>query len=199
MRVPRLGEDALTVGRVLVGDGVPDRAELPGDEFAESVTAHRCGGQAEPELRGDVLDRVVVGGCGEVVAFVDDDLTVPVGELRDVVAPGQRGQHRDVHHTTELASTRADLSGADAQELFDAGAPLFGQDFAVDEYQRGGGAFGDHGAGDDGLARTGWGDEHTVVMREQGADRGGLSGLQVRAEADVDFVAGVAYVGDRQA
>ena len=59
--------------------GVPDGSELPGDEFAESVTPGRGGGEAEPELRGDAFDRVVVRGGREVVALVDDDVPVAAG------------------------------------------------------------------------------------------------------------------------
>jgi hypothetical protein len=74
----------------------------------------------------------------------------------------------------------ADLPGSDAEKLFDAGAPLFGQGLAVDEHQGRGGAFGDHRAGHHRFARSGRGDEHTVVVREQRADRGPLSRVQFR-------------------
>ena len=113
-----------------------DGAELPGDQFAESVPARRCGGESEPELRADLLDGVVVGGGREVVALVHDDLPVPAREFGDVVASGQGGQHGDVHDSGESAPAAADLSGTDVQELFDAGAPLFGQGFAVDDDER---------------------------------------------------------------
>ena len=63
----------------LVGHGVPDGSELPGDEFAEAVAAGGGGGEAEPELRGDPFDRVVVRGGAEVVALVDDDVPVAPG------------------------------------------------------------------------------------------------------------------------
>jgi hypothetical protein len=56
-----------------------------------------------------------------------------VGEFGDVVASGQGGQHGNVDHSGEFMSAAADLSGSDVQELFDTGAPLFGQGFAVDE------------------------------------------------------------------
>src|SRR5262249_52824447 len=136
-------------GRVLavVCDGVPDGSELPGDEFAEPVAPGGCGGEPEPELCADLLDRVVVCGGREVVAFVDDDLPVAGGEFGDVAAFGEGGEHGDVHDAAELAPAAADLSGSDAEELFDPAAPLFGQGLAVDEHQRRAGAFGDHGAG----------------------------------------------------
>jgi hypothetical protein len=52
---------------------------------------------------------------------------IHVGEFGNVIAAGQRRQHRNVHDSAELAPAAADLAGADAEELLDAGAPLFGQ------------------------------------------------------------------------
>jgi hypothetical protein len=82
------GEGAL----FLVRHGVSHGAELPGDELAEAVAAGGCGGEAEPELRGDRFDGVFVRGGAEVVALVDDDVTLVLGERGDVVASGQRWQ-----------------------------------------------------------------------------------------------------------
>ncbi|HET9139398.1 MAG TPA: hypothetical protein VFO68_08535, partial [Actinophytocola sp.] len=61
----------------VVGHGVPHGAELPGDELAEPVASLGCGGQPEPELRGDPFHAVVVRGRAEVVALVDDDVPYP--------------------------------------------------------------------------------------------------------------------------
>src|SRR5215207_7927717 len=108
----------------LVGHRVADGSELPGDELAEAVTPGRCRGEPEPELRADPFDRVLVRGGREMMALVDDDLAVPVGEGGDVVVPGQGGQHRDVDDAAELAPATADLARSDAQELLDSGAPL---------------------------------------------------------------------------
>ena len=88
--------------------------------------------------------------------------------------------------------------GSDAEELLDPRAPLVGEGFAVDEDQGGGAALGDHGAGHDGLAGSGWGDEQPVVVGEQRADRGALPGGEFGGERDVDLLAGVSYVGDGQ-
>jgi len=87
-----------------------------------------------------------------VVAFVDDDVPVACGEVGDVVAAGQGGQHRDVDGAGGFSSAAAELPGADAQELFDPGTPLLGEGFPVDEDQGRGGPFGDDCAGDDGLS-----------------------------------------------
>jgi hypothetical protein len=58
-----------------------------------------------------------------VVAFIDDDVPVCAGEIGDVVASGQGGQHRNIDDAAEFASAAADLAGSDAQEVFDAGTP----------------------------------------------------------------------------
>ncbi len=63
----------------LLGEGVADRSELPGDEFAEAVAAGGGGGQPEPELGTDPLDGMVVGRRRKMVAFVDDDMPVAAG------------------------------------------------------------------------------------------------------------------------
>jgi hypothetical protein len=99
---------------------VPDGAELPGDELAESVTPGGCCGEAKPELRGDPFDRVLVCGRCQVVTLVDDYVPIPLGERGDVVASGQGGQQHDIHGAGEFAPAAAELAGPDAEELFDA-------------------------------------------------------------------------------
>ena len=119
--------------------------------------------------------------AAEVVALVDDDVPVPVGERRRCrrVWPARAACAMSTT-AGELAPAAAELAGPDAQELFDPGAPLFGEGFAVDEHQGGGAAFGDHGAGHDRLPGSGRGDEHTVVVGEHRTDRGALPGGRVR-------------------
>jgi hypothetical protein len=134
---------------------------------------------------------VLVRRGTEVVAFVDDDVPVPLGQGGDVVAPREGGQQRDVHRAGEFASAAAELTGLDSEELLDAGAPLVGEGFAVDENQGGGVAFGDHGAGHDGLAGAGWGDQDPVVVGEECADRVGLLAGEFGGERGVDLGPGV--------
>jgi hypothetical protein len=143
----------------LVGHGVPHGTELPGDELPEAVAPGGGGGEAEPELRGDRLDGVLVGGGAEVMTLVDDDVPVIVGEGGDVVASGQRRKQRDVDGAGELAPAAAELAGLEAEELRDTHAPLVGEGFAVDEDQGRCTAFGDHGAAHDGLPGAGRGDK----------------------------------------
>lgn len=170
----------------LVGEGVADGSELPGDEFAEPVAAGGRGGQPEPELRADPLDGVVVRGRREVMAFVDDDVSIAAGEFSDVIMSGQRGQHGDVHDAGEFAPAAADLAGLDAQQVADLGAPLLGQRLTVDQDQGGGATLGDDRAGHDRLARSGRRDEYAVVVTEHRANCHCLLGPEFGAESDVD-------------
>jgi hypothetical protein len=70
-----------------------------------------------------------------VMAFVDDDVPVSAGQVRDVGPPGQGGQHCDVDNSAELVAAAADLPGADGQELPDPVPPLLGQGLAIDQDQ----------------------------------------------------------------
>jgi hypothetical protein len=75
---------------------------------------------------------------------------------------------------------------------------LLGQGFPVDEHERRGGTLGDHCAGHDRLARSWRCHEHTVVVREHGADRAALPAGEVCRQRDLDFSTRIAYVRDVQ-
>jgi len=80
------GRPAGAQKRVLAGcvagecDGVPDRSHLHSDQVVELVAAVRGGGQPEPALCRDLLDRVLERGGRDVMAFVGDDKAVPGGQ-----------------------------------------------------------------------------------------------------------------------
>jgi Nucleotidyl transferase AbiEii toxin, Type IV TA system len=112
---------------------------------------------------------------------------------------GEGWEHGDVHDAGELASPAPDLARLDAEEVGQLIAPLLGQDLSVDEDQGGGSAFGDDGAGHDGLAGSGWRDQYAIVVREHGAHGGGLVRLEGRGELDVDLVTGVTDVRQGEA
>ena len=57
----------------------------------------------------------------------------------------------------------------------------------------------DDGAGDDGLAGAGWGDEHAEVVAEHGVVCGLLLGLQLRGEFEGVGLAVGTLIGDLQA
>jgi len=64
----KLGD--LPLGCRLGCDGVPDRAELQGNQVVETVTTVWGGGQSEPTASRDLLDDVLEGCRRDVVAKV---------------------------------------------------------------------------------------------------------------------------------
>jgi hypothetical protein len=113
------------------GDGVADRADLHGDEVVELVAPVRSGGQPEPPPGADLPDCVLERGGGDVVALIGDDQPVPGGQLRDVVAAGQRLQRDHVDGAAQPGPAAAELPGLDAEELADPGPPLVRQRLAI--------------------------------------------------------------------
>ena len=81
-----------------------------------------------------------------------------------------------------LRSSAAALAGLDAEQVSDTRAPLVGQGLAVDEHEGRHAAGGDDCAGDDGLAGTGWRDQHAEVVTGQGVVRCVLVGIEARGE-----------------
>src|SRR6266545_6247895 len=70
------------------GDGVSYRAELQRDQIVELVATIGGRGETKPAASGDLLDGVLEGGGGNVVALVHDDQPVATGEILDVSLAG---------------------------------------------------------------------------------------------------------------
>src|SRR6266508_1378531 len=70
------------------GDGVSYRAELLRDQIVELVATIWGRGETKPAAGGDLLDGVLEGGGGDVVALVHDDQPVATGEILDVSLAG---------------------------------------------------------------------------------------------------------------
>ncbi len=115
------------------GDGVSGRADVQADEVVELVASVGGGGKAEPAAGGDLFDGVGERGGRDVVAFVGDDEAVAGGEVGDVGAAGEGLQGEDVDGAAEFRAAAAELAGGDAEEFGDAGSPLVGEGFAVDQ------------------------------------------------------------------
>lgn len=60
-----------------VGDGVPDGADLQGDEVVKLVAPVGGGGQAEPAAGRDLLCRVLEDRGWDVMALVHGDQAIP--------------------------------------------------------------------------------------------------------------------------
>jgi hypothetical protein len=80
---------------------------LHGDQVVKLVAAVRGGGQPEPALCRDLLDRVLERGGRDVMAFVGDDKAVPGGQLWYVVAAGQGLQGDDIDGAAQLGPAAA--------------------------------------------------------------------------------------------
>ena len=183
----------------LLADGVADRAELHPDQVVELVTPIRGGGKTEPAPCGDLPHRVFERGDRNMVALVDDDQAVAGAEIGNVVCAGQALQGGDVDGAGGLGPSAAALAGLDAEQVVDAGPPLVGEGLAVDQHERRHAVGGDQCAGDDGLARAGWRDQHTEVMGSQYVVRGLLIGIEGRCEIECMRLSRAALVGEFQA
>src|SRR5262245_17515738 len=117
-------------GFTVAGNGMPDRADVHGDEVVELVAPVRGGGQAEPAPCRDLPDGVLEGCGWYVVALVRDDQPVAGGEVGDVVAAGQGLQSDDVDGAAQLGAAAAELPGSDAEERGEARSDRYGRDRA---------------------------------------------------------------------
>jgi hypothetical protein len=91
----------------------------------------------------------------DVVALVDDDVTVAGQQLVERLVASQALDHRDVHLACGLAATaadRPDLVCLEIEELVQVLDPLFEQRLAVDEHERRASPGGDQPSGDHCLA-----------------------------------------------
>jgi hypothetical protein len=171
-------------------------AELQADKVVELVASVGGGGQAEPTAGRDLADGVLEGRSGNVVAFIDHDQPVSVGESGKVVASRQCLQGRDVQDTGGLGTPAAALAGPHAEQIVDANAPLVGEGLAVHEHESRHAVGSDDGAGDDGLAGAGRCDQHGEVVAEHGIARCLLLGLQLPGELEGAGLAVASLVGD---
>src|SRR5699024_10787549 len=130
----------------------------------------------------------------EVVTLIDNHMPVPPGQLFDVVASGERRQHRDVDDAGELAPAAADLARGYFEEGLDLLSPLFGERAAVDKNQSGDATLGDDRCGHRRLSRARWGEEHTVLVREHRADGGPLRWSKLSVERRFDLRARIPLI-----
>ncbi len=177
---------------------MPGWAELQADQVVELIATFRGGGEAQPAAGRDLLDRVLERRGGHAVAHVHDDQPVSVGKRGEVVAPGEGLQGGDVDDAGGLGASAAALSGLDAEQVVDAGAPLVGEGLAVYQYQRGHAVVGDDDASDHGLAGAGWGDQYREFVTGDRVVRGLLLRCQACSELEFVRLPGAAFVGDLQ-
>src|SRR5512133_284255 len=198
IRYGRLAGDVDERGFLGVIQSVANRTELPHDKITKAVAPGRRRGESQPELGSDLGDRVLVGRGGHVVALVDDDLSVTTGELCDVITSSERRQHCDVDHAGELLAATAMLTGPNAEEVLELGAPLLGKGLAVHENQGRGSTLRDYRACHDRLASTRWRNQNAIIVREHRADRTCLHCVQLAVEGYIDLSAWIANIAHDQ-
>lgn len=175
---------------------MPDGTELEPDQVIEPIAAVGRGGEPDPVAGWDGADGGLECGGRDVMALVDDDLTVAAQRVGEVSSAGEGLQGCDVDDPRECGASTAELSGLVAEELGDLAAPLVGKRLAVNQHQRRGGALGDDGTGHHRLARPWRPHEKPEVMRKDGIDRLLLLRSQLERWSEVQGVAGGAPVVD---
>ena len=100
-----------------VGEGVAYWAELEADQIIEAVAPVRGGGQPDPVAGGDRTDRGLERGCRDVMALVDDDLTVHAQLVGEVGPAGESLQGGDVDDAGEFGAATAELPWFDTEQV----------------------------------------------------------------------------------
>ena len=125
------------------------------------------------------------------MTFIDDDQAVRGGEFGEVVASGEALDHRDVDDAAGAVAASAepaDLVGSEVEMGDESVLPLFDKGLAVGDHQRRDAMRRDERATDDGLAGTGWRDQHPEIVVCQHVDRGRLLWRQGRGELRLDWL-----------
>ena len=136
---------------------------------------------------------------GEVMALVDDHLTVAGDEIGDGVLAHEALDHRDVDAARGRAlrtSDLPDLLSIEAEEQRELRQPLIEKGLSMDEDQRAARSRCDEVRADHRLADARWRDEDACVVREQRASRRLLDSGQRAVEAKFELRSGHALVGD---
>ena len=93
------------------GRRVPDGPALHEDDRLLAIAANRRGGQAEHELRLGPFEDGIERRGANMMAFIDDDLSVGLDQCIDLALTGQRLHHGDVDLAGGLGFAATD--GAD--------------------------------------------------------------------------------------
>jgi hypothetical protein len=155
-------------------DGVSDRAELVVNELVETVTPVGGRRQAYPPPRSDLTGGILERRGGQMMALVHEDQPVAGGQLRHVLATGQRLQGDDVDDSTQRRSASAELACANAEDVPDPTSPLVRQGLAVHQDQRRDAMLGDQRATHDRLTGARFCDLYPELVSSEVRDGRGL-------------------------
>ena len=117
-------------------------------------------------LTNDTLE----GDCWDVMALVDNDEAIRLGDFAQVFATSKALCHRDIDGAFCLVAATTKLTkllGGHPEVLSETFSPLLDQGLPIDHYECGEMAVGDNSAGDHGLARTWRRHKYTEVVWNQ--------------------------------
>lgn len=191
-----VGEGAC--GGLLAGiDSVSDGAALHEDDGMVSVLAGDGGGEAEDEFgfcaSGDEFEAL----CGEVVAFVDDEVAVVGDEVFDHALANEALDDGDVDPAGECFASAAEVSDLfffELEKLRKALDPLIHELLAVHEDESVDSALRDEPGGENGFSEGGGGGKDPGLVGEHGFPCNRLFGMEGALESEFEWGAGVALV-----
>jgi len=136
-------------------------------------------------LTNDTLE----GDRWDVMALVDNDEAIRLGNFAQVFPTSEALCHRDINGALCLvaATTKlTDLLGGHPEVLSETFSPLLDQGLPIDHYECGEPAMGDHCAGDHGLTRTWRCHQYTVIMWDECVQCALLTICEIGPQGDVD-------------
>ena len=168
-----------TCGRLCPGiDPMTNRSALHEDDRMVAIFAGDGRGQARDELRLRPADDLLETLSGQVVAFVDDEMSVVSDQVTHDVLSHQALDDRHVQRAGRLLAPAADSAdglGRQPQKRRQSLDPLFLQLPAMHENERIDAALGDQPCGDDGLSKGGRGGRERRCRGPAGRGRPSLA------------------------
>ena len=193
-----VGEGAF--GGLLTGiDGVPNWAALHEDDGMVAVLAGDGGGEAEDEFGLGPADREFETLRREVVAFIDDDVSVVGDEVFDDALADETLDHGDIDLTGEFltsASKTSDVFFIEIEELGEPFDPLIHELLAMNENEGVDSALCDEPGRENSFSESSGGGEDSGFVGEHRFPGGFLLGVEGALESGFNGLAGVALVVD---
>ena len=100
-----------STSRLLLGvNRVPNRAKLVFQDRMMSIASLRRGGKSRDVTGSHLTHHSLEGYRRNMVALVDEHVTVGCDEVIDITTPRQALDHRDVHRSSHFTPPSSDLS-----------------------------------------------------------------------------------------
>jgi hypothetical protein len=193
-----VGEGAFS-GLLTGIDGVSNGTALHKDDGMVPVLAGDGGGETEDEFGLGPADREFETLRREMVAFIDDDVSVVGDEVFDDALTDEALDHDDVDLSGEFfasASKASDVFFIEIEELGEPFDPLIHELLAMNEDEGVDSALCDEPGCQNGFSEGGGGGKDTGFVGEQCFSGGFLLGVEGALESCFNGLAGVALVVD---